>query len=103
MQKFTWLTIRICCAHVDLTNVFDQFLPQLLTYPNPMDPLNSDAAALYLHEPEKFKKKVSDYVTKYATEAALRELDGQKAESDDEASSLSDASDEDDVVKDMDL
>lgn len=56
----------------DLVNVFEQFLPQLLTYPNPVDPLNGDAAALYLHKPEDYKLKVREYVKKYATEEALK-------------------------------
>lgn len=44
------------CA--DLINVFEVFLPQLLLYPNPTDPLNGEAAALLMREPANYAKKV---------------------------------------------
>ena len=55
-------------THVDLVNVFESFLPQLLLYPNPTDPLNGEAAALLLKEPEKYKAKVRDFVQRFAAD-----------------------------------
>ncbi|KAH6922769.1 hypothetical protein HPB50_018982 [Hyalomma asiaticum] len=85
-------------ALYDLSNIFESFLPQLLTYPNPIDPLNGDAAAMYLHKPEEYKKKVQEYVKRFATEEALREQDNESSSSE---SSMSDFSD--DETKDMEL
>ncbi|KAJ9564110.1 hypothetical protein OSB04_000076 [Centaurea solstitialis] len=42
----------------DLLNVFEVFLPQLLLYPNPSDPLNGDAASLMMKDKEQYEKKV---------------------------------------------
>lgn len=42
----------------DLINVFEVFLPQLLLYPNPTDPLNGEAAALLMREPAKYNTRV---------------------------------------------
>jgi ubiquitin-conjugating enzyme E2 H len=50
----------------DLINIFDTFLPQLLLYPNPADPLNPEAAAMMLKEPQKYEQKVRDHVRKNA-------------------------------------
>lgn len=46
----------------DLLNIFDAFLPQLLLYPNPSDPLNSSAASLMMKKPELYKKRIRESV-----------------------------------------
>lgn len=93
-------------ALYDLSNIFESFLPQLLTYPNPIDPLNGDAAAMYLHKPDEYKKKVQEYVRKYATEEAIREQEKESSEKNnailsDSESSMSDFSE--DEARDMEL
>lgn len=50
----------------DLLNIFEVFLPQLLQYPNPQDPLNSEAAKLLMSSESDYKKKVQDYIQKFA-------------------------------------
>lgn len=42
----------------DMINIFEVFLPQLLRYPNPTDPLNGEAAALLMREPTSYDTKV---------------------------------------------
>lgn len=42
----------------DMINIFEVFLPQLLRYPNPADPLNGEAAALLMREPKNYDAKV---------------------------------------------
>ena len=87
-------------ALYDLSNIFESFLPQLLTYPNPTDPLNGDAAALYLHRPEEYKKKVSEYVKKYASEEALRQSEQSAANvSSSDESSMSEFSEDEAQVR----
>jgi len=54
----------------DLINVFEVFLPQLLLYPNPTDPLNGEAAAMLLKYEDRYKGKVAEYVRRYASEEA---------------------------------
>ncbi|KAI6078813.1 Ubiquitin-conjugating enzyme E2 H [Aix galericulata] len=89
----------VLCAR-DLTNIFESFLPQLLAYPNPIDPLNGDAAAMYLHRPEEYKQKIKEYIQKYATEEALKEQEEGTGDSSSE-SSMSDFSE--DEAQDMEL
>lgn len=85
-------------ALYDLSNIFESFLPQLLSYPNPVDPLNGDAAALYLHKPEQYKAKIQEYIKKYATEEALKDQEEMSSSSE---SSISDFSE--DEAQDMEL
>lgn len=42
----------------DLVNVFEVFLPQLLLYPNPSDPLNGEAAALMMRDRASYEQRV---------------------------------------------
>lgn len=51
----------------DLVNIFSVFLPQLLLYPNPADPLNGSAAALMFKEPEAYKQRIREHVKKHAS------------------------------------
>ncbi|EJD53730.1 hypothetical protein AURDEDRAFT_110494 [Auricularia subglabra TFB-10046 SS5] len=69
----------------DMINIFETFLPQLLRYPNPNDPLNGEAAALLMRHPQEYEAKVKDYVKRYATKEAADAAAGvKKDESDDE-------------------
>jgi len=43
---------------IDMMNIFEVFLPQLLRYPNPNDPLNGEAAALMMRHPKEYESKV---------------------------------------------
>jgi len=71
----------------DMVNIFEVFLPQLLRYPNPTDPLNGEAAALMMREPKAYEVKVKEYVLKYATKDAANEA-SKDSESEDEMSSV---------------
>lgn len=93
----------------DLVNVFETFLPQLLLYPNASDPLNGEAAALHMRDPEAYKKKVKEYVDRYAkpedvtalerTGQAQGEQNGDDSDSDD---GFLTSSDEDEPAGGMD-
>ena len=42
----------------DMINIFEVFLPQLLRYPNPTDPLNGEAAALLMRDSSAYESRV---------------------------------------------
>ncbi|KAK9322681.1 ubiquitin-conjugating enzyme type E2 [Lipomyces orientalis] len=71
----------------DMINIFEVFLPQLLRYPNPTDPLNGEAAALLMREPKAYETKVKDYVNKYASAEAMED-DNDESSDDEEMSSV---------------
>jgi ubiquitin-conjugating enzyme E2 H len=50
----------------ELFNIFDIFLPQLLTYPNADDPLNTQAAKMFTSSSKKYNQFVRKQVYKYA-------------------------------------
>merc|ERR1711916_419014 len=84
----------------ELRNVFEVFLPQLLLYPNPTDPLNGEAAALLMREPEMYKAKVKDYVKRFAPAEALGQSKGMEDDDDEDLDDLDE--DLDEVDDDMD-
>lgn len=89
-----------------MINIFESFLPQLLRYPNPTDPLNGEAAALMMRDAKQYEAKVkggrnlnmliarsvmltcirSDYVKRFASKDAADEA-GEESDSEDEMSS----------------
>lgn len=51
----------------DMINIFEVFLPQLLRYPNPTDPLNGEAAALMMRDQKGYDAKVKGEFFKIQT------------------------------------
>lgn len=56
----------------EMVNIFDSFLPQLLNYPNPSDPLNQEAAHLFQTNLNKYKQKVKNLVKKYSIQREVK-------------------------------
>jgi len=89
----------------DLVNIFSVFLPQLLLYPNPSDPLNGAAAALMFKDPEAYKQKIREHVRKHASvDFKLSEEDEDEEEEDEpeEEGETAKDGDEDAIMSDMD-
>ncbi|CRG97355.1 ubiquitin-conjugating enzyme, putative [Plasmodium gallinaceum] len=88
-----------------LVNVFEVFLPQLLTYPNPSDPLNSDAASLLMKDKNIYEEKVKEYVKLYASKDLWERQKKEKNSSNinGNLSPVSELSYVDQEVQDLDL
>lgn len=56
--RYFFLLLMFKPIPVDLVNVFEVFLPQLLLYPNPSDPLNGEAAALMMRDRASYEQRV---------------------------------------------
>lgn len=78
-----------------LENIFTLFLPHLLRYPNASDPLNGEAAALYMSHPELYEQRVREYVQHYASGAGAPRSVDQKEDDESEEEEMSDLSDVD--------
>lgn len=83
-----------------LLNIFENFLPHLLRYSNPSDPLNSEASNLMVKDPKKYNEVVKEYVKRYALERLVDEsaINSENEEEDAELSdvgTLSSGSDDD--------
>jgi ubiquitin-conjugating enzyme E2 H len=83
-----------------MINIFEVFLPQLLRYPNPNDPLNGEAAALLMRHPKEYEAKVKgkqdifarrscdfmanilEYVQRFATKEAADAAAGNTGDDD---------------------
>jgi len=82
----------------DMINIFEVFLPQLLRYPNPNDPLNGEAAALYIRQQDEYDLKVKEYVRRFATKEAAdaAAVDNEDEDEDEEMSDIGSISEEED-------
>lgn len=85
-----------------LLNIFENFLPHLLRYANPSDPLNTEASNLMSKDVAKYNDTVKRYVLQFAQNILLEDDeapkdDGNTAdEKDDELSDVGSLSSDDD-------
>ncbi|KAG7953058.1 hypothetical protein I3843_12G091400 [Carya illinoinensis] len=86
----------------DLVNIFEVFLPQLLLYPNPSDPLNGEAAALMMKDRTAYEQTVKEYCEKYAKPEDVGAAQEEKS-SDEELSEDDYASSDDAIAGQADL
>ncbi|XP_010254271.1 PREDICTED: ubiquitin-conjugating enzyme E2-23 kDa-like isoform X1 [Nelumbo nucifera] len=82
----------------DLLNVFEVFLPQLLRYPNPSDPLNGDAASLMLKDQQQYEQKVKEYCELYAKRENITNVPTEESSDDEDTSDGQSTTSDDDVA-----
>ncbi|KAJ9112692.1 hypothetical protein QFC22_006194 [Naganishia vaughanmartiniae] len=86
----------------ELINIFESFLPQLLRYPNAADPLNGEAAALFMRSPDEYAKKVREHVKRYATSkdaqnALEKKKEGESGDEEYDADGTGESGEEDEM------
>ncbi|KAL5710199.1 E2 ubiquitin-conjugating enzyme [Ranunculus cassubicifolius] len=86
----------------DLLNVFEVFLPQLLLYPNPSDPLNGDAASLMLKDKQQYEQKVKDYCERFAKKEDITNVAAEESSDEEISDGNSEASSDEDVAASAD-
>ncbi|KAF9288136.1 hypothetical protein BGZ68_000753 [Mortierella alpina] len=70
----------------DMINIFEVFLPQLLRYPNPTDPLNGEAAALLMRDSSQYEQKVKEQEQGHSSVKAWEDDGGDIWDDDDSLS-----------------
>ncbi|KAF4386689.1 hypothetical protein F8388_006644 [Cannabis sativa] len=89
---------EILYCFYNLVNVFEVFLPQLLLYPNPSDPLNGEAAALMMRDRAAYELRVKEYCEKYAKAEDIGAAAEDKSSDEEELSDNESDSGDDQVV-----
>ncbi|CCE86776.1 Piso0_005288 [Millerozyma farinosa CBS 7064] len=82
-----------------LLNIFENFLPHLLRYANPSDPLNTEASNLMTKDESKYIETVKEYVNRFAKNIPKDPADMENSKysdnEDDELSDVGSLSDDD--------